>query len=124
MQKLFAAPAPKKRVISKSAEKRHWEAAAKLAEEQATFCFVGFSKQLPVMDEPITDVPLEILQDIPAQPAETIDDATETAVLKSRKKRNLWHLLIGPFSADEKMIFVVVEVSHHPDRNGHGGKRI
>lgn len=69
------------------------EAAAKLAEEQATV-LSDEAKQLPVMDEPITDVPLEILQDIPAQPTETIDDATETEVPEITEKRNLWHLLL------------------------------
>ena len=61
------------------------EAAAKLAEEQATV-LSDEAKQLPVMDEPITDVPLEILQDIPAQSAGTIDDVTEAEVPEITEK--------------------------------------
>ena len=88
----LSAPAPKKRGRKSKAEKAALEAAAKLAEEQATV-LSDKAKQLPVMDEPITDVPLEILQDIPAQSAETIDDVTEAEVPEITEKQNLWHLL-------------------------------
>ena len=102
----IAAPAPKKR--GSKAEKAALEAAAKLAEEQATV-LSDEAKQLPVMDEPITDVPLEILQDIPAQPVETIDDATETEVPEiTEKAESVAPSTENFFSADEND-FVVVE---------------
>ncbi len=108
MQKLFSAPAPKKRGRKSKAEKAALEAAAKLAEEQATV-LSDEAKQLPVMDEPITDVPLEILQDIPAQPAETIDDVTETEVPEiTEKAESVAPSTENFFSADEND-FVVVE---------------
>ena len=104
----IAAPAPKKRGRKSKAEKAALEAAAKLAEEQATV-LSDEAKQLPVMDEPITDVPLEILQDIPAQPTETIDDATETEVPEiTEKAESVAPSTENFFSADEND-FVVVE---------------
>ena len=104
----IAAPAPKKRGRKSKAEKAALEAAAKLAEEQATV-LSDEAKQLPVMDEPITDVPLEILQDIPAQPVETIDDATETEVPEiTEKAESVAPSTENFFSADEND-FVVVE---------------
>ena len=104
----IAAPAPKKRGRKSKAEKAALEAAAKLAEEQATV-LSDEAKQLPVMDEPITDVPLEILQDIPAQPTETIDDATEAEVPEiTEKAESVAPSTENFFSADEND-FVVVE---------------
>ena len=104
----IAAPAPKKRGRKSKAEKAALEAAAKLAEEQATV-LSDEAKQLPVMDEPITDVPLEILQDIPAQPTETIDDATETEVPEiTEKAESVAPSTENFFSVDEND-FVVVE---------------
>ena len=104
----IAAPAPKKRGRKSKAENAALEAAAKLAEEQATV-LSDEAKQLPVMDEPITDVPLEILQDIPAQPVETIDDATETEVPEiTEKAESVAPSTENFFSADEND-FVVVE---------------
>ena len=82
---VLAAPLPKKRGRKSKAEKAALEAAAKLAEEQASV-LSDDTNQLPVMDEPITEVPLEILQDIPEQPVETIDDATETEVPENKEK--------------------------------------
>ena len=104
----IAAPAPKKRGRKSKAEKAALEAAAKLAEEQATV-LSDEAKQLPVMDEPITDVPLEILQDIPAQSAETIDDVTEAEVPEiTEKAESVAPSTENFFSADEND-FVVVE---------------
>ena len=104
----LSAPAPKKRGRKSKAEKAALEAAAKLAEEQATV-LSDKAKQLPVMDEPITDVPLEILQDIPAQSAETIDDVTEAEVPEiTEKTESVAPSTENFFSADEND-FVVVE---------------
>ena len=115
----IAAPAPKKRGRKSKAEKAALEAAAKLAEEQATV-LSDEAKQLPVMDEPITDVPLEILQDIPAQPTMR----QKPRFRKSRKKRNLWHLLQKISSLQTKMISSWWKTSPSSRQNRPWMKRI
>ena len=111
----IAAPAPKKRGRKSKAEKAALEAAAKLAEEQTTV-LSDEAKQLPVMDEPITDVPLEILQDIPAQPVETIDDATETEVPEiTEKAESVAPSTENFFSADENDFVVVEDIPIIPE---------
>ena len=106
--KVLAAPLPKKRGRKSKAEKAALEAAAKLAEEQASV-LSDDTNQLPVMDEPITEVPLEILQDIPEQPVETIDDATETEVPEITEKTETEAPSTENFFATDENDFVVVE---------------
>jgi len=105
---VLAAPLPKKRGRKSKAEKAALEAAAKLAEEQASV-LSDDTNQLPVMDEPITEVPLEILQDIPEKPVETIDDATETEVPEITEKTETEAPSTENFFATDENDFVVVE---------------
>ena len=73
----IAAPAPKKRGRKSKAEKAALEAAAKLAQEQAA-AKDGEETEAQPANDPITDVPLDILQDIPAIPTEATGSAEET----------------------------------------------
>ncbi len=101
-------PMPKKRGRKSKAEKAALEAAAKMADEQAA-ALPDKTARHPAVNEPDADIPLEILQDAPAQPAEVADDAKEPGTPETKEKTEKEEFSTEAFFSADEDDFVVIE---------------